>query len=59
MLVMRVIILSTTGIVNDSDSLCMHVGVSPMIVLLIMIMPFTLIVYDHCSSRIRASAGTT
>ena len=59
MLVMGVIILSTTGIVNDSDSLCMRVGVSTMIVLLIMIVPFTLIVNDYCSSRIRASAGTT
>ena len=59
MLMMRVIALSTAGIVNDSDSLCMRVCVSSMIVLMIMIVPLTLIIDDHCSSCIRASIRTT
>ena len=59
MLVMRVIIFPTAGIVNYSDSLCNRVGVSTMLVLMIMIMPFALIVYDHCSSCISASTRTT
>ena len=59
MLMMRMIILSTAGIVNNSDGLCMRVGISTMIVLMFVIMPLTLIVNDHCSSSISASIRTT
>ena len=59
MLMMRMIILSAAGIVNNSDSFCMRVGISSMIVLMIMIMPLTLIVNDHCSSSISASIRTS
>ena len=58
MLVMRMIILSTAGIIINSDSLCMRIGVSTMIMLMIMIMPFTLIINDYCSSCISASVRT-
>ena len=59
MLVMRMIILSTAGVVDNGDCLCMRVGVSTMIVPMVMIMPFALIVDDHCSSCICAPVRTT
>ena len=59
MLVMRMIVLSTAGVVDNGDSLCMRVGVSTMIVPMVMIMPLALIVDDHCSSCICAPVRTT